>query len=99
MMAVTLPLVMNRSKVDPVDAAYQALCKQMARRGLARLAYEGPRAYGARLTAQDSPLTPDKKAAVARFLKLYEAARYGSASKSSSATIVSKLKSLLVECR
>jgi hypothetical protein len=98
MAIVALPLVRNRAGVDPVDALYQSLCRQMARRGYARLIHEGPRAYGIRLTAAESPLTPEQKTAVTRFIKLYESIRYGAAGKNPSAAI-SKLKSLLAECR
>lgn len=98
MVIVTIPLAMKRNRVDPIDALYQSLCKQMARHGYARSIHEGPRAFGARLTAEGSPLPPEKKAAVARFLELYEALRYGPASKAAPAAM-SKLKSLLAECR
>lgn len=96
---VALPLVMNRNRVDPIEALYQSLCKQMARHGYAKSIHEGPRAFAARLTAAGSPLPPEKKAAVARFLELYEAVRYGPASKAAPAAAISKLKSLLAECR
>lgn len=99
MIAVALPLVMNRPKADAVEALYQTLCRRMARHGFARLSYEGPRTYGARLTSAGSSLTPNRKAAVARFLEYYETVRYGVADNSRRATVISKLKSLLAECR
>jgi len=99
MAIVVLPLVMNRSKAEPVEALYRALSKQLARYGCERKIHEGPRAYGIRLTAADSPLPPEKKAAVARFLEYYEAARYGSADIASPASVISTLKSLLIACR
>jgi hypothetical protein len=63
-----------------------------------RALHEGPRAYCTRLTAADSPLSTEKKAAAARFLELYETLRYGASGKPSAAT-VSQLKSLLTEIR
>ncbi|MGH8809516.1 MAG: transglutaminaseTgpA domain-containing protein, partial [Noviherbaspirillum sp.] len=56
MAAVVLPLILHQRKRDPLDAIYQLLCGKMAKRGLPRAIHEGPRAYGARLTAADSPL-------------------------------------------
>jgi transglutaminase-like putative cysteine protease len=105
MALVAVPLIRNRTKTDPVDALYLALCREMAARGCAKAIYEGPRAYCQRLTAPQSPLPPDKKDAAARFLTLYETVRYGQPgmsdgmNKKSSAALVSQLKSLLTECR
>ncbi|RJG07819.1 DUF3488 domain-containing protein [Noviherbaspirillum cavernae] len=95
---VVLPLMWNRPQFDPVEAVYRTLCRRMARLGCARLAHEGPRAWRDRLSASDSPLAPERRAAVARFLDSYERARYGTMSKDASA-VVSNLKSLLAECR
>jgi transglutaminase-like putative cysteine protease len=99
MAIVALPLVKNRPRRDPIEAVYQKLCRHMARRGCPRSIHEGPRAYGMRLTAPDSPLKPEAKAAVARFLQFYEAARYGAPGKAPAVAVVFKLKSLLAECR
>lgn len=99
MTAIAYPLVMKRPKRDPVQAVYAKFCDEFARRGLMRAGHEGPRAYLARLTAPDSPLAADKKIAVARFLRFYEAVQYGTVAKLSPASTVSQLKSLLVECR
>jgi transglutaminase-like putative cysteine protease len=110
MAVIAVPLIRNRSRIDPVDAVYLALCKRMAQRGLARAIHEGPRAYRARLTAAGSSLTPDKKAAVARFLEYYENLRYNpprrsaAAGKASAAAMpqlksLKQLKSLYAECR
>jgi transglutaminase-like putative cysteine protease len=96
---IAYPLVRQRAKIDPVKAAYLTLCQQMARHGLARVDHEGPRAYAARLTAVDSPLAPDKKIAVARFLNLYETVQYGTLENMMPSAIISQLKSLLAECR
>jgi hypothetical protein len=98
MAIIAVPLVMNRNRTDPIEALYLSLCQQMARHGYNRSIHEGPRSYAARLTAAESSLPSEQKAAVERFLKLYEAVRYGTASKAAPAAI-SKLKSLLAECR
>lgn len=96
---IVVPLVRNRVKLDPVVAVYLAMCRQMARRGMAKAQHEGPRAYAARLTAADSPLPNDKKMAVADFLKLYEALRYEKTVPGRSPATLSTLKSLLAKCR
>lgn len=96
--AILLPLLADRQKRDPLEAIYQSLCKRMARLGYPREPYEGPRAYAARLTAHDSPLPAATKAAIARFLSLYETARYGAPEKAP-LSYLSQLKILLAECR
>jgi transglutaminase-like putative cysteine protease len=98
MAIIVIPLIMNRSHLDPVEAVYRKLCERLARQGHVRLAHEGPRTYRRRLTAPDSPLHPKQKEAVARFLDYYETARY-SATGSSSAAVLSQLKSLYAQCR
>jgi transglutaminase-like putative cysteine protease len=98
MAAVVLPLILRQRRRDPLDAIYQVFCERMAKRGLPRAIHEGPQAYGARLLAEGHSLPPHKKAALARFLELYETVRYGAADISHTAAL-SKLKSLLAECR
>jgi transglutaminase-like putative cysteine protease len=103
-LAIALPLMRNRQKLNPVDRLYQALCRQMAQRGCAPAKHEGPRAYAARLQSAASPLAPAQQAAAVRFLELYESFRYGPPDKSSEpqrnfSTLVPKLKSLLAECK
>lgn len=93
-----LPMLLQQRKRDPVDALYQSLCDRMARQGMPRQVHEGPRAYAARLTAADSPLPPERKAALSRFLDVYETVRYGAAAGAPPAAI-STLKSLLAKCR
>jgi protein-glutamine gamma-glutamyltransferase len=95
---VVLPLLLQERKRDPVEAVYESLCKRLARRGFPRAAHEGPRSYGARLTSPESPLPLQQKAALARFLDLYETVRYG-ATEFARPVAVSRLKSLLSECR
>lgn len=96
--AVVVPLLLQQKKRDPLVAVYDSLCNRMARMGFPRLPHEGPRAYCDRLTATESPISPETKTALARFLKLYETVRYGSAD-DISAGALSQLKSLLAECR
>lgn len=99
-LAITmLPLLMQRKKVAPLDATYAALCREMARHGMARATHEGPRTYRERLTSGASALEAEKKAAVGRFLQLYETLKYGAAGQSEYAIGVSQLKSLLTECK
>ncbi|RZI41556.1 DUF3488 domain-containing protein [Herbaspirillum sp. HC18] len=95
---VVLPLLLHEQKRDPVDALYEKLCIRLERRGFPRARHEGPRSYGARLTAAESPLPQEQKAALARFLELYETVRYGAAD-IARPIAVSRLKSLLAECR
>lgn len=94
-----LPLILRQQKRDPVEALYHTLCRRMARRGLPRALHEGPRAYALRLTAPDAPLPTETKTALARFLELYETVRYGSTGANAGRARISKLKSLLAECR
>jgi protein-glutamine gamma-glutamyltransferase len=95
---MVLPLIVNRPRIAPADAAYHALCRSLERQGMPRALHEGPRAYRARLTAADSRLSSEKKAAAARFLEIYETLRYGDSDKPS-ATAVAQLKSLLTDIR
>lgn len=93
-----LPLMQNQRKRDPIETLYQSLCRRMARQGFPRAPHEGPRAYATRLTAKDSPLPPARKAALMRFLEYYETLQYGASDQAHSSAI-SRLKSLLAECR
>ncbi|WP_151637018.1 transglutaminase TgpA family protein [Noviherbaspirillum aerium] len=99
MALVVLPLLMHQRKRDPVDILYDAFCRRMAQRGLQRLPHEGPRAFSTRLVAPESPLPPQTKAALARFLEVYETVRYGAPGPNARAHELSLLKSLLAECR
>lgn len=96
---IAIPLVRNRPRRDPLAACYRRLCDLLARDGLPRAAHEGPRAYCARVTAPDSPLAPHRKAAVARFLQLYETVRYGTPDTNAPAARLAELKTLLSESR
>ena len=92
-----LPLLHERNR-DPVEAVYESLCKRLARKGFPRAAHEGPRSYRARLTSAESTLSQEQKAALARFLDLYETVRYGATDLARPAA-VARLKSLSAECR
>ncbi|MBB3119543.1 transglutaminase TgpA family protein [Pseudoduganella violacea] len=82
---------------DPVDTAYQAFCRQMARRGLPRAADEGPRSYAARILA--AALPEDKKAAMKEFLELYGALQYGVPDSGGRTHSVKRLNTLLMQSR
>jgi transglutaminase-like putative cysteine protease len=64
-----------RGQGDPIDALYSALCGQLAAMHMARAVDEGPTAYAQRLAAL--PLAAPQQAAIARFLALYSAHKYG----------------------
>lgn len=101
--AIALPMLLNRRKIDAIDALYFALCQRMARHGYGRAAYEGPRAYRLRLTAPTSSLLPKQQNAASNFLIRYENWRYGKpaekTNKLARLILISQLKSLLAECR
>nr|WP_162845877.1 DUF3488 and transglutaminase-like domain-containing protein [Herminiimonas fonticola] len=96
---ITLPLLANRKKIDPLDAAYAKLSKQMAQHGYPRQAHEGPRSYSVRLLTSASGLTQEQKRAIKNFLIIYEAARYRPLEKSALPDVLSKLTSLLKKSR
>lgn len=95
---VVLPLLLHEKKRDPIEAVYESLCRRLAKKGFPREQHEGPRSYRARLTSDDSSLPPNQKAALARFLDLYETVRYGATDLTRPAA-VARLKSLSAECR
>jgi transglutaminase-like putative cysteine protease len=91
----------RRSQVqpDPLDALYQAFCRQQMRYGVTRAAHEGPLSYAARLRAV--PASSEKRAAMEQFLDLYGALKYGVAGSASQhrRAGLQKLKTLLPLCR
>ena len=107
LLALMLLPLLRRRRIDAADALYSALSRRMARHGLARDMHEGPRAYGRRLASSRSPLPAASKLAATRFLQLYESLRYGAIAENSGdrshnarrAAILSRLKTLLAECR
>lgn len=98
--AAVLPMILRQKRREPLQVVYERFCALMARRGLPRHAHEGPRAYAARIAAANLPLSPEKRAALARFLEVYESMRYGAGTRPASpGSQLSQLKSLLAECR
>lgn len=93
------PLLLDRRKVDPVQAIYLRFCQAMARKGLPRALHEGPRAYRQRIMQSHSRLSDDKKIAAERFLMCYEDAQYGTVSDFSATAYIARLKLLLKQCR
>lgn len=96
---IAFPLLANRKKMDPLDATYAKLSKQMAQHGYPRQAHEGPRSYSVRLLNSASRLTQEQKHAIKNFLIIYEAARYRPLEKSALPDVLSKLTSLLKKSR
>jgi transglutaminase-like putative cysteine protease len=94
---MSVPLLLRKQKRDPIQTAYDTLCKRMEKRGLARELHEGPRDYGMRLAAT-AALSAERKAAVGRFLNLYQAIRYGAPGSDTARHQLSQLKSLLAQC-
>ncbi len=103
LLLTALPLVRNRVRIAPMDALYATFCKRMAQRGFPRAPHEGPRAYRTRLTNAGPDMPVQQRTAAARFLELYEAARYAPtpapSDKARQATLMAQLKSLLSSCR
>ncbi len=91
-------LTKSREKIDPINAIYARLSRQMAKRGLARAAHEGPVTWRDRLISPQSPLTPLQKQGVMHFMNLYITVQYNSTELSRSQA-VAQLKSLLLKCR
>lgn len=87
----------QRCPLAPLDALYQAFCRQQARQGVARRPDEGPRDYARRL--RQMPASDEKHAAMARFLNLYGALQYGAAEPESQSASLRTLKTLLPLCR
>ncbi len=88
---VSVPLVMNRQKIDPLDGLYSIFCGKMAALGYARLIHEGPQTYAARLSAS---LTSPLRENASEFLKTYSNYRYEKLDHHSAAVAFSKLKKL-----
>ncbi|QIK36697.1 DUF3488 domain-containing transglutaminase family protein [Caldichromatium japonicum] len=70
---ILLVLMRERSSQDPLEQLYARLCQELARRGVPRLAHEGPLDYGRRVAA----LRPELAPWIEGFLRLYVPARYG----------------------
>ncbi|MDH4325678.1 MAG: DUF3488 and transglutaminase-like domain-containing protein [Betaproteobacteria bacterium] len=63
------------SRPDPVQRAWQAFCRKLGARGVARAPAEGPRDYAERAAAR----LPEAAASIRAIAALYIAARYGRA--------------------
>jgi hypothetical protein len=89
----------RRSRIDPVDKLYSALCHRLGQLGLPRAPDEGPTAYAARLSA--AAIAPEPKAAAAEFLRRYSAWRYAAPAQPQShgAGLPTILKDLLSRVR
>lgn len=87
----------QRRPAAPLDALYQAFCRQQARHGYARRPDEGPLSYAARL--RDMPASAEKHAAMETFLTLYGALKYGGAGSEPRTASLRTLKTLLPLCR
>ena len=82
---------------DPLDRLYARFCRLQARRGYSRAPHEGPHGYAARLAAGTA--TPEAHAAIARFLAIYAAMKYGNASPDDHLRARRSLRRLLTQCR
>ncbi|MGK5044731.1 transglutaminase TgpA family protein [Janthinobacterium sp. GB4P2] len=82
---------------DPLDALYAQFCRQQARRGYSRAPHEGPHGYAARLAAGKA--TPEAHAAIAQFLAIYAAMKYGNANPDEQLRARRSLHRLLTQCR
>jgi transglutaminase-like putative cysteine protease len=82
---------------DPLDALYAQFCQQQARRGYSRAPHEGPHGYAARLAAGKA--TQEAHAAIAQFLAIYAAMKYGNANPDEQLRARRSLRRLLTQCR
>ncbi|MGK5025291.1 transglutaminase TgpA family protein [Janthinobacterium sp. RB2R34] len=80
-----------------LDQLYARFCRLQARRGHSRAPHEGPHGYAARLAA--SPASPRAHDAMARFLAIYAAMKYGNASPDEHTRARRELRRLLTLCR
>ncbi|WP_308922562.1 DUF3488 and transglutaminase-like domain-containing protein [Janthinobacterium sp. J1-1] len=80
-----------------LDQLYARFCRQQARRGHSRAPHEGPHGYAARLAA--SPASPRAHDAMARFLAIYAAMKYGNANPDEHTRARRTLRRLLTLCR
>jgi len=82
---------------DPLDRLYAQFCRQQARRGCSRAPHEGPHGYAARLAAGQA--TQEAHAAIAQFLAIYAAMKYGNANPDEHTRARRSLRRLLTQCR
>ncbi len=82
---------------DPVDAAYLAFCRQLARHGVDKAPDEGPLDLAQRV--RQLKLPREKIAAMTGFLELYGALKYGAPAAQREHQPVARLNSLLKQSR
>jgi hypothetical protein len=82
---------------DPVDAAYLAFCRQLARHGLVKAPDEGPFDLSRRV--RQLKLPREKIAAMTGFLELYGALKYGAPAAQREPKPLGRLNSLLKQSR
>ncbi|WP_342119088.1 transglutaminase TgpA family protein [Pseudoduganella sp. OTU4001] len=94
-----LVLLLRRGRAerarDPVDAAYLAFCRLLARHGLEKAPDEGPQSLAQRV--RQLTLPSEKMAAMTGFLELYGALKYGLPQ--APANQIARLNSLLKQSR
>ena len=84
------------ARPDPVQKAWQAFCRKLAARGVARAPHEGPRDYSARAARA----LPASRRAILRIGALYIALRYGTRSlENGGAPAAARLRRLVRELR
>ena len=69
---ILIALVRGGERLDPLERSYGRFCRRLARIGLARQDWEGPRDYGRRVTLA----RPDLAAPVGQIVSLYIHERY-----------------------
>jgi transglutaminase-like putative cysteine protease len=79
LLALTGWMLWRRPRLDPAQRQWQRLTRRLARRGLPRRDWEGPRDYAERIAAE-KPVLADDVRAIAR---LYAGLRYGTLSAAS----------------
>jgi transglutaminase-like putative cysteine protease len=82
---------------DPLEAAFAAFCRQLARHGVERAPDEGPLHLSQRVRQLNLPR--EKIAAMTGFLELYGALKYGAPSAQRDNEPVARLNSLLKQSR
>ena len=92
------PLLLNRQRMDPVSAIYLRFCQRMARLGIVRAPWQGPRAFGVSITLHLT-LPEVKKIAAVRFLESYESLQYGTVGTRQRSAALIRLNTLLAACR
>jgi hypothetical protein len=73
MLVLTFLALRRREECDPVQRAWERLCSKLARIGLARRSWEGPRDYAQRVAAA----RPGLAAPIIEISQLYMRLRYG----------------------